>query len=364
MHQSTTCDSVRMPWHTEHKTEFDTAPCPEPVPSARPMWSRSALCESSCAEPGAQCVHAGSHALTGTVCDERGRALQDTIVVGHFRAAEGCQARDGSVISHTDARGRYSLPIPCWGSALVTLDEDTSYFRPQDCEWGPDGVDSVQGFRLVMCDSDAEWPPLVARRAGVISGRVTDEAGTPIESVSVALLSACHPDDVMSLGFRATTTTNASGLFNLTGIKCLHGELSFTPPSDTHAIVTRDLGDDGADLSFAEDWVVQGVHVALPRAFALHVTLVDADGTPMSHLAVRPVPSAELDPRLFLPYVAFTNDAGEATFGRLPEGSYLIDASVPTGEVERIDQTGGGVILLDGWRWRRVGEVRVYLEGR
>jgi len=342
MKQTTEQDSIRLPWSVDDRVELDAAPFPPAsVPCAGDI------------DGAAPCEMTPTHHLTGRVVDDEGRPVQGFLVVVHWRPGSGCSRDAGSTLITTDEDGRYATPIRCCGHVLVSFEEDNRHFRQEDfCSRLIPEDEPIPWFEPVRFDEDAEWPEAVVTRTRTISGRVLDEHRKPIADATVTVIS----DDVVSDEahfFKATTHTDGTGLFSLSGLKITDGELIVSGPTETHSLVVLQVGgiDQGADLSFGGGWLIGDLEVRVPAAAPVRMTLVDDLGRGLPHVSLRPVPLDDPLPHVFVPMICFTDEVGCVCINRLPVGRYRFEVSRPSDRVVRRGDPTHGVCEFPEYQW-------------
>jgi hypothetical protein len=165
--------------------------------------------------------------------------------------------------------------------------------------------------------------PAAAEAAGnnEIRGRITDEeSGLPLARATIRLTRRGSPDQL-------TMPTDDAGLYRFAGLAAgeYDGLVQAGDFRETH--LTRSLATASGSYRpiVLKDREVREIHVALPRARAMNVRVVDPWGDPLSGLRVI-AKSATGDNVSPLPFMQSTDDHGRIRIFGLQSGRYIVCA--------------------------------------
>lgn len=201
---------------------------------------------------------------------------------------------------------------------------------------------SETAVSLVLAPTDPPAPPqrppplASPRDAGTVRGRVASPDGNPVERASVSVL----PVNAQN-GSSRTTTTDATGLYELTGVPAgeyrVRASRAGFPPVEYGQ---RTALQQGRIVRIQPGARVQGIDVVLPRGSAVSGSIVDAWGEPMEGVDITVLQVQHADGRVRLMPASGvrsrpTDDRGAyRLYGLLP-GAYYVLAS------ERASGRGG-----------------------
>ena len=236
-------------------------------------------------------------------------------------------SRDGLKIVFTSDRDG--------GSAIWTIDaEGSNLSRIADAgftgepQWSPDGTKIMYegpDGNIWVINADGSAPTLIPTLpyTTTISGKITDNNGTPIEGVNVNAYSGqCHN------GHLGAGTTDASGNYVIGGIpedSQAYIWADSTPTDRNFTLEWYDEGDGSSDCGFARpvDAGASGVDIVLEAAGSITGTVRDAAGQPLSNLFVGAIVYVETCNGPWLAG-AHTNADGVYRIDHVPPGPVII----------------------------------------
>jgi hypothetical protein len=253
-----------------------------------------------------------------TDTDDRGVFRVGNLPAGPYAVEAGSTGRGGG-------RGRRGAG-PAAGPGAMSAE-----VRP--------GSETAVSLVLPPSDSPApqqqQRPPLASLRdAGTVRGRIVGPDGIPMERANVTIL----PVNAQNTSSR-TTTTDAAGLYELTGIAAGEYRVRATrtgfPPVEYGQSTALQQG---RIVRVQQGARVQGIDVMLPRGSAVSGSIVDAWGEPMEDVDVTVLQVQHVDGRVRLVPASgvrsrSTDDRGAyRLYGLLPGAYYVLASDRATGQ--------------------------------
>lgn len=277
---------------------------------------------------GIDAVLAAAGSIGGVVTDDTGAATSGVFVVIYRATADGVGEWVGS--SMTDDAGAYSVSGLAAGDYKVHFSTAGSLLS----EWYDDATDAASAAAVTVVAGGATTVDGELAVGASIAGVVTDEAGQPLENVSVW----AHPVD--DGGYPMVVSTSIDGTYALTGLRAGSYRVQF----DTRMAALNVAGewwDDAPDaasaavLSLTNGEVAGGIDAGLAAGGEISGTVLDGAGAPMSgvHVVVRTSDDAEAND-------VWTDADGSYAVRGLAAGSYRLGFFA---DVE------GGVTLSEWW---------------
>jgi len=244
--------------------------------------------------------------ISGVVRDNFGNPIQGAYV--YADRTECCWSSSAT----TDGDGRYSITNLAAGEYLVRASKfeyQTEYWTPTGGSTDPDEAAAVTVSETSAVDSI----DFSLARLGVISGRVTDTAGNPLEG---ALVESSYWQEA---------TTDADGIYTIVNLQPGDYWLEASKPGFTTLYWTST----GGTLNYSEaelvtaslDAVTENIDFSLPRITSISGVVRDNFGNPIQGAYVY------ADRTECCGYgSAATNAEGAYSIANLPPGSYRVQA--------------------------------------
>jgi hypothetical protein len=302
-----------------------------PPPQARPG-------QPGAVDPRSNAVNAkGTSVIRGrVVAADSGRPLRGALVVAT------CDAVRRS--AYTDQDGRFGWSDLPAGAYRVNVGGLAGYVP---LEYGAD-LDSTTGTAIQLTEGETfDKADIRLPRGGVVSGRVVDEAGEPIDGVGVQAYAVDYVAGVERLRSAETASsrskpTNDAGRYRIFGLPPGEYYIAASPGPFGTPSATRDLSSGYAITYYPGTPVAaeaQRVTVVTARevsnvdfglvpskAFAVSGTAVDGAGAPLPAASLWLMPAG--NPAVTIRASAMTAGDGSFTFSNIPAGKYLLQ-SIP-----------------------------------
>jgi protocatechuate 3,4-dioxygenase beta subunit len=252
--------------------------------------------------------------VSGTVTADGGGGIDGASVELYW---EGMEWNQPHPQVFTDSGGHYKIG---WAPGSYTVRFNFQDFA-DNLAWTPDlnyvpelyrgGETVALGSGATVSGIDGELTP-----GGVVSGRVTDADGNPLNQAVVSIYTA---DSVRA----ATANTDVSGNYAFRRLRAANYAVRFRAPNGTswanEWYDNRSSLTDSLPVPVAAGATTAGVDAALATGGFIHGHVTDPAGDPAPNVQV-----TALDPSGIALWSVSTNGLGEYVLGNLPPGSFKV----------------------------------------
>jgi hypothetical protein len=281
---------------------------------------------------------AGAGSISGTVVHHVGGAPFEGTDVTVFTASHEFVT---SVATRTG--GKYEATGLTAGSYVV------EFFPPSKSIYAPQFYKEAPSFASATTVPVTEGKVTTEingslREGGMISGKVTDEHGSPVAKVTVVAV-------VENAEFSSEGETGAGGEYSIEGLPEGAYKVVFIPAEEANLVPQyykdRSSAGTAETIDVKEELTVSPVNATLAQGGEITGQATDAvTHKPVSGAVV--VASNALGPEFFGSEFAITNGNGEYTIFGLGNGSYNLEFFAEESSNEYIEQSDNGIGVTQG----------------
>jgi protocatechuate 3,4-dioxygenase beta subunit len=237
-------------------------------------------------------AQAAGGTITGVVTDTAGVPIVGATVV--LMSPTGTYFLPGRT---SDAAGRYTFASVGPSTSIVVAQAAGFATR-----FGNAATRDTASSVIITADETVDFPVVLPRKTAVISGRVTDPSGAPLEGVQVNLFSRQNPPFLGPgadfNGYGANTLTDADGRYRVTDLAPTPFVVSFFPnlpspngpplpsPFLKEFFPNKFIEADAVPVTPAEGLETSGIDAQLDLGATISGTVTDPSGNPVAGASV------------------------------------------------------------------------------